>query len=426
MPPPNPFRELWSLRAGVTFLNHGSFGPSPVAVQDERDRWSRDIESEPMDWFVRRLETELDRVREELARFVGAKAKDLLFVDNATVGMNLVARSLPLQPGDEILANDHEYGAVLRIWRRRCEETGAVLKIARPPDRLVSPDDFVEPIREAITDRTRLIVVSHVTSASAVIVPVERVCAIARERGVPVCVDGPHAPAAVPIDLDRLGCDFYTASLHKWLAAPFGTGFLWVRPRHQPRLQPVVTSWGGSLAGRAPHWHDEFNWSGTRDYGPWLAIPAAIRFFRELPQDERRAQWLRAALSEWGPAPGELPGFDSATADGWALFRAYSHRLAARARRLVEGVTGLAAPIPDSPQWYGPMISLPLPDTLPVVSHGTMHPLQHALWTEHRIEAPIVQWRDRRWIRVSCHFYNTPEDLDTLARALTETLPRFG
>jgi isopenicillin-N epimerase len=415
---PNPFRELWSLRDGVTFLNHGSFGPSPVAVQDERDRISRDIESEPMDWFVRKLETELDGVREELAAFVGAKAKDLLFVDNATVGMNLVARSLPLSPGDEILANDHEYGAVLRIWRRRCEETGAVLRIAKPESPLSTAEDFVGPIRAAITDRTRLIVVSHVTSASAVIVPLEKVCALGRERGIPVCVDGPHAPAVVPIDLDRLGCDFYTASLHKWLAAPFGSGFLWVRPKHQPRMKPVVTSWGGSLAGRAAHWHDEFNWGGTRDYGPWLAVPAAIRFFRDLPQDGPRVQWLRDRLAEWGPAPGETPGFDTTPADGWSLFRTYTHRLAARARRMVEEITQLPAPIPDSPAWYGPMISMPLRDTVPTVPHGTMHPLQHALWGTHRIEVPIVQWRERRWVRVSCHLYNTVEDLEVLAEGL--------
>lgn len=423
MTAPNPFRELWSLRPGVTFLNHGSFGPSPRAVQDDRDRWSREIESEPMDWFVRKLETELDRVRGELARFVGARAKDLLFVDNATVGMNLVARSLPLTAEDEILVNDHEYGAVLRIWRHRCEETGARLRMVRPPDRLTSVDDFVEPIREAITARTKLIVASHVTSATALILPIEKICSLGRERGIPVCVDGPHAPAAVPIDLERMGCDYYTASLHKWLAAPFGSGFLWVRPRHQPALRPVVTSWGGSLAGRAPHWHDEFNWSGTRDYGPWLAIPSAIRFFEELPRDAVRVGWLRHRLAEFGPAPG--PDLPHQSETGWSLFRAYSHRLAAEARRLLEQVTGIAAPIPDSPAWYGPMISLPLPETVPGVPHGSMHPLQDALWRAHGIEVPVVTWRDRRWIRVSCHLYNTVADLETLRDALESELPKF-
>jgi isopenicillin-N epimerase len=397
---PHPMGSAWSLEPGVTFLNHGSFGPSPQPVLQAREDWSRRIEREPMDFFVRRLEPELDLARERLAAFVGARPADLLFVDNATFGMNIVARSLTLRSGDEVLLNDHEYGAVLRIWRARCDEVGARVRIVRFPEPLTSAADLVDTLRDALTPSTRLIVLSHVTSQTATIFPVRAVCEMARAQGVPVCIDGPHAPCVTEIDLSRLGCDYYTASCHKWLSAPFGTGFLWVPPRHQKSLRPVVTSWGGSLAGRSPHWHDEFNWSGTRDYAPFLAIPAALDFFTEVGAGN----------------------FDR----GVAAFRAHGHALARLARHKVEALTGLACPIPDSPDWYGPMISLPLPVSVPETTHGQMNPLQQRLWEAHRIETPLVNWRGRRWVRVSCHLYNSAADIEHFAKALAEELERFS
>lgn len=392
--------DLWNLDPTVTFLNHGSFGPSPVAVQQAREEWARRIEREPMDFFVRRLETELDAARERLAEFVGAKPADLLFVDNATVGMNLVARSLPLASGDEILLNDHEYGAVVRIWRSRCAEVGAAVRMAKIPEPLDRPEQVVDALAAAITPKTKLLVISHVTSQTATIFPVRAICEMAAARGVPVCIDGPHAPCVVDIDLRRIGCDYYTASCHKWLSAPFGSGFLWVRGKHQASLKPVITSWGGSLAGRAPHWHDEFNWSGTRDYSPFLAIPAALDFFARVGDGDRTR--------------------------GIQRFRDHGHALVKRVRSQVEALTGLICPIADSSEWYGPMISLPLPDHVPEVTQGAMNPLQQALWERHRIETPVVNWRGRRWVRVSCHLYNTASDVDRFVTALRQELAATG
>lgn len=386
---PNSWREQWSLRAGVTYLNHGSFGPTPKTVLAARQEWIERLASEPIDFFVRQMEGHLATARERLAAFIGTRGDNLAFVDNATFGMNIVAASVRLAAGDEVLATNHEYGAVLRIWRRACRQAGATLTVRQLPEPLTSADEIVETLFAAVTPKTKLLVVSHITSPTAVILPVVAICRRARQIGVPVCIDGPHAPAAVPIDLDRLGCDYYAASSHKWLSAPFGSGFLYVHPRVQQTLRPVVVSWGDSLSGRPASWLDEFNWPGTRDPSPFLAIPAAIDF-------------LEAA--------------------GIETFRAHSRALVRYAREQISRLTGLEPLVPDSPEWCSTMIALPQPATVGETPHGHTHPLQAALWEQHRIEVPVVNWHGRRLIRVSCHLYNDADDIDRLVAALRALL----
>lgn len=405
----NPWRSQWALRPGVTYLNHGSFGPAPQSVIAARETWSARLQSEPMDFLVRQLEGALDVTRERLAKFIHTRAEHVAFVDNATVGMNIVARSVELGAGDEVLATDHEYGAVQRIWRRRCQEAGATFVVCKLPQPLESSRQVVEALQQAVTPRTKLLVVSHVTSPTAVILPVREICARAREQGVPVCIDGPHAPAAVPIDLESLGCDYYAASCHKWLSAPFGSGFLYVHPRRQPALAPSIVSWGRSLSGRPGNWKDEFNWTGTRDPAPWLAIADAIDFFQTLkvPAQNTAGESVDSATSK---------------SQGIKLFREYSHQLAKYARDEIVELTGLEPFLPDSEEWYGSMIALPLPEAVTPVTDGHMHPLQQSLWEKHQIEVPIVTWRSKCYIRVSCHLYNDRADIDRLKAALRELL----
>ena len=390
--PGRALRGAWPLPSGVTYLNHGSFGPAPKSVLAAKRQWIEQLESEPMDFLVRRMEGHLDEVRDRLGRFIGACGDDLLLVDNATFAMNMVAKSFPLSSGDEVLATNHEYGAVLRIWRDRTCQVGARLVLQKLPEEFAGAEEIAETFLAGISDRTKLIVVSHITSPTALLLPVEEICRRAKARGIPVCVDGPHALVALPLDLDRLACDFYCASGHKWLSAPIGSGFLYVHSRWKKILRPLVVSWGKSLGGRPESWQDEFVWSGTRDPSSNLAIPAAIDFFER-----------------------EAGGFDA--------FRTASRSLVDYTHRKIIAITGLEPIARDIAKWCPTMLSLPLPESVgETPAPNQIHPLQAALWERHRIEVLVTNWSGRRYLRVSCHLYNDAGDIDRLAAALEELM----
>ncbi len=270
--------QAWSIDPSVVYLNHGSYGPAPRVVRAEQRRWLDLLQSQPMDYLSRHWHERLEHTCQRLAEFVGASASDLVPVDNATAGMNAVADSFPLAPGDEVLLNDHEYGAVRRVWQRACRRAGAELRDASLPWPLKNPQEVVEGLLAGVTSRTRLVVVSHITSPTALVFPVAELCRRLGERGVAACIDGPHALAVLPLNLGELGCDFYTASCHKWLAAPIGSGFLYVHPRWHRQMQPPVLSWGRPAPQAEPSWRDEFTWSGTRDLSALLSVPTAIEF----------------------------------------------------------------------------------------------------------------------------------------------------
>jgi isopenicillin-N epimerase len=389
--------EHWQIRPDTTYLNHGSFGPPPAAVRQARRRWIEAFEQQPMDAFVRQLEPAWLAARDKLAAFVGTRGGNLIFVENATVGMNIVADSLPLARGDEVLLTDHEYGAVQRIWQRACDRAGAAAKTVELPLPFRTADETVEAIFSAVNHRTRLIVVSHVTSPTAVILPVQRICDEARLRGIAVAIDGPHAVAQVELNIDQLGCDFYTASCHKWLSGPFGSGFLYVAPHRQSLVRPPVLSWGRIPPTKIECWSDEFVWSGTRDASSYLAVPAAIEFL-------------------------EGAGLDA--------FRRRTHWLAQYARRELVELTGLEPMVPDDAAWYGSMAHVPLPPPrkAPVATGRAddgcpvSNPLQHTIWRELGTEVPIIEFRGVRYIRVSCHLYNSTEQIDRLVTGLGKLL----
>ncbi|MEZ6067982.1 MAG: aminotransferase class V-fold PLP-dependent enzyme [Planctomycetaceae bacterium] len=385
---PTELSQHWRLQPGVTFLNHGSFGPSPIVVCREREAWSAELEREPMDFFVRRLGPALDEASATVASFFGTSARNLAFVPNATWGMNCVAASVPLQPGDEVLLTDQEYGAVVRIWGQRCAQVGARTTLARLPSPPESAEQFVNAIVAAITPKTRLLIVSHVTSQTSTVFPVSAICQAAKARGVPVCIDGPHALAMRDVNLDQIGCDYYCASGHKWLSGPFGSGFLYVSPAKQGSLRPAIVSWGKRLDDAQSSWRDELHWFGTSDPAPFLALPAAIEFLREYRLEK---------------------------------FRTETHDLAQYARQqLIEHAD--AEPItPDSIDWYGSMVTMRLPRVVPSASWpARQHPLQIEMWERHRIEAPVIQWKDAVHVRVSCHLYNDTADVDRLVQAVRQ------
>lgn len=374
------WRSEWSIAEGVTYLNNGSFGPTPRAVSAVRRQWLDKVESDPHDFLVRQLGPSLAACRRWLANLVGTSAENLALVENSTVAMNIVAATVRLEPGDEVLTNDHEYGAVLRLWERACSRAGAKLVVQPLPVPITSSDQVVDTLFAAISERTKLLVVSHVSSPTAIVFPVEAICRRARQLGIATCIDGPHAIAMLDVHLDRVDCDYYTASCHKWLCAPLGTGFLYVHARRQSAVEPALMSWGRPLESDAASWRDEFNWIGTRDPSAFAAVPAALDF-------------LASA------------GFDN--------FRQHTHTLAAYARQKMNQELGAEALVPDSPDWYASMIALRL-------SSGDADSLQRALWERYRIEVPIVAWQGYRLVRPSCHLYTWQEDIDLLVRALKE------
>ncbi len=388
----------WQLRADTTYLNHGSFGPPPKAVRDARQLWIDRLDQQPMDFFVRQFEPAWLESREKLARFIGTSAENLVLVENATAGMNVVADSFPLAAGDEVILTDHEYGAVFRIWQRACERACAKLITAVLPWPFQTVEETVDAIFQAVTKRTKIIVVSHITSATAVTLPVEAICQRAREAGIAIAVDGPHAVAQLTLATDDLGCDFYAASCHKWLCAPFGTGYLYVAPQWQSSVRVPQMSWGRVSPTPLESWSDEFIWSGTHDPSAMLSIPAAIDFLESI-------------------------GIDA--------FRARTHWLAQYARRRLTELTGLEPMVPDETAWYGCMAHAPLPAPAAnavspqhdlIADLTAARSMQRALWQHFQIEVPVVEFRNRRFIRVSCHLYNDTAQIDRLMRALGDLL----
>ena len=382
----HPLADEWELDPNCIYLNHGSFGPSPRSVRAARENWSRQLELQPMRFFCREMEDELDVACGVLAEFLHTDPRHLVLVDNATVAMNAVAVSTALKPGDEVLLTSHEYGAVRNIWQARCRATGAKVTTANLP---FPPTDAecVAAIEAAITIATRMIVISHVTSATACVLPVEAVCRMAARRRIPVCIDGPHALAMLDLQLDQIGCDYYCASGHKWLCGPFGSGFLWVHPRHQSKLQTPIVSWGGSIAGKPASWKDDLQWLGTRDPAPLLAITAAVRFFNPERLGEFRthaANLIRAARRQLLEIPGTGSFCTPAETDC---------------------VSMAAIELPQTEGWKPGY-------------HGHPDPLQIRLRDQYGIEVLTGCWQNRRFIRFSAHLYTTADQMQQFVTAL--------
>ena len=392
----NPLRSHWLLEDGLAFLNHGSFGACPRIVVEEQSRLRTEMERNPVRFLWREIEGRLDEARSELASFVGADAEELAFVPNATTAVNSVLRSLELQPGDELIATDHGYNACGNILAECARRTGAKVITASIPFPIAEQEQALAAILDAVTPRTRLVLVDHVTSPTALVLPVESIIRELEPRGIAVFVDGAHAPGMLPLDLRALRPSYYTGNLHKWVCAPRGAGFIFVRHDRQHGVHPATISHGYNTprAGRSP-FHDEFDWQGTLDVTAWLTVPTAIRFCESL-----------------------LPG-------GWPALMQHNHELALTARRILCERLHIEPPYPDA--MTGSMATLLLPGSLQEKIPGESRaviarfdPLQSALLDQHRIEVPLVRWGNpsRRWFRISAHGYNSPDEYERLADAL--------
>jgi isopenicillin-N epimerase len=389
-------RSLWLLNPKITFLNHGSFGACPKAVLKFQTDLRNRLEQEPIDFLVREFEPLLDAARASLAKFVGARPGNLVFVPNATSGINTVLRSLQFRKGDELLVTDHEYNACRNALDFVASRSGAKVVVAPVPFPLSKPEDAVEPILNRLSKRTRLALVDHVTSQTGMVFPIQRIVRALEQRGIETLVDGAHAPGMVPLNLEKLGASYYTGNCHKWICAPKGAGFLYVRKEKQTEIRPLVISHGANSARTdRSRFLIEFGWTGTWDPAAMLSVPEAIRFMGNL-----------------------LP-------DGWPSIMERNRALAIAGRRKLCATLGIELPCPDS--MIGSLASIPLSageDLGPPKSPLYLDPLQEKLMRKHRIEVPIIPWPKppARILRISAELYNSLADYEKLAAALPGAL----
>jgi len=377
-------KDQFLLDSEVIFLNHGSFGAVPRVVFDEYRHWQLELEKQPVKFLGRDIFDHFREARERLGGYLGANLDNLVYIPNTTFGVNLVARSLDLKEDDEIIISNQEYGACENTWRFLAERSGAKLKIIGIPLPIAPADQIVNLVWDKITENTRLIFLSQITSPTAIRLPIEDICQEARKNGILTFIDGAHAPGQIELDLEVLGADFYTGNCHKWMMAPKGSAFLFALPERQELLKPLVVSWG--WGENSPFEGDtkflqEQEWWGTKDPAAYLSVPAAIQFQED---------------NDWGSVRELCSGMLSDTITE------------------IEYLTKMPSVYGDENQNFIQLAVAELP--------GDWQPekLQNWLYENHKIEIPVIHWEDRWLIRLSVQGYNSQEELDLLVEALRE------
>ena len=387
------YKDLFIIDPDIIFLNHGSFGATPIPVFERYQTWQRELEQQPVEFLGRRITTLLEESRTKLANFLNAEPDEIVYFPNPTTAINMVARNMihntssisennatkiKLEPGDEILTTDHEYGAMDRTWYYVCKNTGAryiQVPISLP---LQKPEEFVDYFWQSVNENTRVIFISHITSSTALIFPVEQICKRAHEESILCIVDGAHAPGQIPVDLKKIDADIYTGACHKWLCAPKGSAFLYVRKELQDWLDPLVVSWGyKSELPSASQFIDYHEWQGTHDMAAFLTVPSAIDFQRQY---------------DWGHVSQNC------------------HSQAIQARQKINSLFE-QEPI-CSDQDTGQMFSVLLPTREDIES------LKVRLYQDHAIEVPLIKWNGKNILRVSFQAYNSMTEIDSLFNAL--------
>jgi isopenicillin-N epimerase len=396
-PPGSSFRRHWNLKPGTVFLNHGSFGACPAPILKLQNEMQRQMEAEPVQFLWRRYEERLEPARVVVAAFAGARDRDLVLVTNATAGVNAVLRSLDLRPGDELLTTNHDYNACHNVLVETARRAQARVVTAQVPFPLLNQDQVLEAILAAATLRTRLALVDHVTSSTAVIFPVERIVRELEKRGIDTLVDGAHAPGMVPLNVSNLSPAYYTANLHKWVCAPKGAGFLWVRGDKQQHLQPAIISHGNNTHRPGySAFQDRFDWAGTFDPSAWFCAAEAIKWMEKLH------------------------------ARGWNGLREANHSLVVRARQTLCNLLQVEPPCPE--ELLGAMATIPLPGPFQGrPKQGKIDPEQLQLYDEFAVEVPFfhIAKPPRRYFRISAQAYNSLAQYRYLGEAL-QALCRRG
>lgn len=381
----NDLSKLFLLDPNITYLNHGSFGAVPVPVFQKYQMWQKDLEFHPVEFLSRRAPELLYQSRLQLANYLHTKPENLVYVTNTTEGINIIARSLSLSTGDEVLMSDHEYGALERTWKFVSQKRGFSIKkaiITLP----YSEETFIQDIWKNVNKSTRVIFLSHITSPTACIFPVKGICQRAKDENILTVIDGAHVPGQLNLDLTNLDADFYVGNLHKWLCSPKGSAFLYASKQVQDLIEPLIVSWGWESDHPGPsRFNDYLEWTGTRDISSFLSVPAAIQFQHE---------------------------------HDWHFQRQRCHDLAVRCLGRINELTGMGAIYAHHNQ-FAQMVSIRLPN-------NQLDETKIALYDRFHIEVPLIDWNSNQFIRVSFQGYNDDKDISILVDALTQLLPIQG
>lgn len=378
-------RRDFVLRDDVIFLNHGSFGACPRVILDHQRTWVERLEQQPVLYF-RELMLHMRFARQTLASYLGAHAENLVYVTNSTFGVNIAAHAFGeiLQPGDEILATDHEYGACDRAWHRYAVSRGVRYVRVGIPMPAPSQEDLVEVIWKGVTTKTRLLFISHITSPTGLRMPVEELCRRCRQAGIITVIDGSHVPGHLPLNLSELDADFYTGNCHKWMCTPKGSAFMWTSDRYRDTLAPLVVSWGAEIPTVGDGaFVDENEFLGTRDHSPFLAVPFALDWMHS-HNWEAVQQRCRTLTSE---------GIDMLCA--------------------IDGIRSIREEGADPLLQLGTVL---LPQTVDVVHMKTW------LYDERHIEVVVHRWLNQPMLRFSVHVHTSPADIESLVSAMREYL----
>ena len=371
-------KNTFLLDPNITYLNHGSYGACPSPVFDHYQKFQKKLEQQPVQFMTKYLWNYLKDSRDALGTFLNCDGDDLLLFTNPTTAINNVIENLNLNKGDEVLMTQHEYGALVRAWSRSSKKNNfsIVQQFVNVP--VNSKKNFIKQFLAGITVNTKVVFISQITSQTGLIFPVEEICEYARKKGIITIVDGAHVPGHIDLNISNLECDFYTGTCHKWLCAPKGSSFLYVKKSFQASIKPQVMSWGEEGDDPGPsQFQMDFQWQGTKDMSSFLSIPSAIDFIES---------------------------------NNWKENHKVSKELILEVSEDLKNLFG-TAPLFKSEDWVGQMVSHPLPAAAP-------ENLKEILWEKFLIEVPIFEWKKQKYIRVSAHFYNDKNDMETLINAL--------
>ena len=371
-------KNTFLLDPNITYLNHGSYGACPSPVFDHYQKFQKKLEQQPVQFMTKYLWNYLKDSRDALGTFLNCDGDDLLLFTNPTTAINNVIENLNLNKGDEVLMTQHEYGALVRAWSRSSKKNNFSI-VQQSVDVPVNlKKNFIKQFLAGVTVNTKVVFISQITSQTGLIFPVKEICEYARKKGIITIVDGAHVPGHIDLNISNLECDFYTGTCHKWLCAPKGSSFLYVKKSFQASIKPQVMSWGEEGDDPGPsQFQMDFQWQGTKDMSSFLSIPSAIDFIES---------------------------------NNWKENHKVSKELILEVSEDLKNLFG-TAPLFKSEDWVGQMVSHPLPAAAP-------ENLKDILWEKFLIEVPIFEWKKQKYIRVSAHFYNDKNDMETLINAL--------